>query len=153
MKSTIKEREIKMEKAVREIVKNPEIVKELGLIPSNLIENITDWYCFLPKEIQKEAEASKNKMSFLRNLRKIVKKAVTERINEKRMPIVTLVKYSYIFSSAEIKNLSKTNRKQENVIKLEIISEILKILDGAEKIEDEDEKVAKATREIFKCIS
>jgi len=38
-------------------------------------------------------------------------------------------------------------------MKLEIISEILKILDGAEKIEDEDEKVAKATREIFKCIS
>lgn len=153
MKSTKTEKENKMEKAVREIVKNPELVKELGLIPSNLIENIIDWYWFLPKEIQKEAEASKNKKNFLRHLRKIVKKAVTERITEKRMPIITLVKYSYIFSSAEIKNLSKTNRKQENVMKLEIISEILKILDGAEKIEDEDEKVAKATREIFKCIS
>ena len=153
MKSTKTEKENKMEKAVREIVKNPELVKELGLIPSNLIENIIDWYWFLPKEIQKEAEDSKNKKNFLRYLRMIVKKAVTERITEKRMPIITLVKYSYIFSSAEIKNLSKTNRKQENVMKLEIISEILKVLDGAEKIEDEDEKVAKATREIFKCIS
>lgn len=152
MKSTIKERESKMKKVVREIVKRPELVKELGLIPIDLIESLTGWYKWFPEEIEVEFLSTKNKKKFVIDLQKLVREEVKKRIIDKRVPTKTLVKYAYIFNEKELRELSKIN-EGENVLKLVIIVELFQMMENTEVKPDDDDKVAEATAKILKCMS
>lgn len=152
MKSTNAEKENKMKKVVREIVKRPELVKELGLIPIDLIESLTGWYKWFPEEIEVEFLASKNKKKFILNLQKLVRDEVKKRIIDKKVPIKTLVKYAYIFNEKELRELSKINGG-ENVLKLVIIVEMFKMMENTEVKSDDDDKVAEAAAKILKCMS
>lgn len=104
MKSTKSEKEYKMRMAVREIVKRPELVKELGLIPIDLIENLTGWYKWFPEEIEVGFLATKNKKKFVIDLQKLVREEVKKRVIDKKVPTKTLVKYAYIFNENNLKN-------------------------------------------------
>lgn len=138
-----------MKNFAKDISRNANLVEELGLMCEMQIHTL----CGFSEEVQQAYDATKDKEKFLKNLRKAVKDEVLGELSAKKVSTITLVKYYYIFTEAELRTLfTKYIVITSNVKKLMIIDQIEKLLVNTVQTNDEDQAVAKAVNKIYKSL-
>lgn len=134
----------------KEISQDSDLVEELG-IEYNMMK-VQPLYDF-SEELQLAYDETKDKEKFLRDLRKAVKDEILELLTAKKVSTITLVKYYFIFTEAELHILfTKYTALVDNIKRLIIIDQIEKILINTVQTDDEDRRVAKAVNKIYRSL-
>lgn len=134
----------------KEISQDSDLVEELG-IEYNMMK-VQPLYDF-SEELQLAYDETKDKEKFLRDLRKAVKDEILELLTAKKVSTITLVKYYFIFTEAELHILfTKYTALVDNIKRLIIIDQIEKLLINTVQTDDEDRRVAKAVNKIYRSL-
>ena len=141
----------KVKTFAKEIVRNPDLVYELGLMQG--VPNCSKGFRDFPDELQETWFQARDQERLYENLRKAVAGEVRTLLESmKKLNYLTIAKSSYIFTEKEFDSIMKeSGYKNDNIEKMFIIKELSRVLENAHVLggEAELDSIIKSAKRIF----